>query len=255
MMNCTRLRIREAAPARARNALVTAALVVAATLAAAGPARAQYTLTFDPSTAGTAIPGTYGSIAGVVDITSQTQTGFGSVSSISDGQCSGAHSSLCFVDTSPPEPAAQANGAQIYNAGNAAVGDFTFAPLGSNVAGFNSVVVGKTTNAAGNIDVRLYDAAGNWIADYTNSSLSGAVTITPTDFTLQGSHTFDDLANGFSFQWSTVGVTTGEQSLFIDNLTFKSELAPEPGTIGLFGMGLLGLAPLAIRRRRRKHNT
>ncbi|HEX3927621.1 MAG TPA: PEP-CTERM sorting domain-containing protein [Gemmatimonadales bacterium] len=160
------------------------------------------------------------------------------------------------------------------------VGEFDFTTVGSNVASFISVTVGcdYSLNAVSSncgqstinqLELQIWNAAGTTELAYdfdpafTNTATS-ALNLTAANFTLEsGVTSLTNLSGGFRFEWANVGGSTancgasctlaagGSDVFSVDNLKFDSQITPEPGTLALFGTGLVGLAPLMMRRRRR----
>ena len=95
-------------------------------------------------------------------------------------------------------------------------------------------------SASTTLDIELFDAFGGALGSTSVTGVNGA---TPTFF-------------GVLSDMGAIGqLTIGNPDVaeFIDNITFGNAVTqlPEPGTLALFGLGLLGLG-VAVRRRRQK---
>lgn len=219
-------------PALTTNAAIAA--VVALSLAAAPQVAAQtYVLSFnEPALAGngTPIPTTYGSVPGQLSVANSAYSVFGN-NPVATGLC---HWSAY---------GAVANVAYTCSAG-AGVSGFTFTPASGYRLFLESLDVGEYLDRVGqDATVRVYDLAFNQLFTQA-ATLSGSANswhVTPgvaseSGLVLQYGDSWDFGASNITVRLERIGDVS---------------VVPEPGTVGLLATGLLGLAGVAVRRRRR----
>ena len=104
--------------------------------------------------------------------------------------------------------------------------------------GFDLFAITGSPSVSTTLNIRLFDAG---VRALGSTSVTGVNAATPTFFGV-----VSDMGAIGSLTFGVPGV--GE---FIDNITFGNAVAqlPEPGSLALFGLGLLGLG-VAVRRRR-----